>query len=76
MGIGIFIMIKRKWFTITYYQNDVRKWIGKSPYWSRIHVNQIDDKVYDRKSAKNINRWGLDLDVKILQEDYMITVAY
>lgn len=31
---------------------------------------------YDRANAKNIYRWGLNLDVKLLEENYKIVVAY
>ena len=44
-------MIRKKWWTITYYYNNTKDWIGKSPFDSRIHVNNIDDRVIDRDSA-------------------------
>lgn len=44
-------MIRRKWWTITFYQNDIKNWIGKSAYDSTIYVNNIDDRISDRESA-------------------------
>ena len=46
-------MIRKKWWTITFYQNNVKNWFGKSAYDSTIYVNDIDDKVVDSESAHN-----------------------
>lgn len=43
--------MKRKWWTITYYFNDINDWIGKTSYNSKIFVNNIDDQVVDKDSA-------------------------
>lgn len=43
--------MRKSWWTITFYKNDVTEWVGRSSYDSTIHVNNVDDKVIDRESA-------------------------